>query len=247
MKYRVKYILIAIGLVFLLETTAFSQSIFIQKRQSKQNFFSFGIGYEYLFMKYDVKKRLGTGNLEVIKQASQFHGMVVNSKFIAFKPLGVLASIHFYFPFSIRESVYFPTINPKDKQIKIVNNGTYMLKNTQPSDVLKGLGITSTLGINYAFKHDQNTINLGGGLAWVVFSEDVYANKRASRTTSMLGLIVDADYQFTFTRTFGLTLGGKFAYYPLELFSVRNKVGDYAIKTTTMTEFSILASLAFFF
>lgn len=213
---------------------------------SHSKYFSFGIGYQYFFWGYDLARRGQDGSLTVIHQASQYHGMNLNAKFTAFRPWGFLTSINIYFPFSITESVYFSQ-NKTNSKAQVIRNGTYLLKNISISDILKGIGVTSVIGVNYGFENKNQLGNIGIGLSWIVFSEDLYGHNKQNRTSSMLGFVLDGDYQFRFSDIFGVSIGTRFTYYPIALFSINNIIGDYSIKTTSMLEYSFSFAPVFSF
>ncbi len=238
-----KYICIAIFLCVTLTPVAFSQA---SETKAYNKYFSFGFGYQYFLWNYDIVRRFRTGYLEVIHQASQYHGMVFNTKFRMLRPWGLLASVNIYFPFSIEESVYL-TQSETDAKVQVIKNGVYLLKNIPTLDVLKGIGVTSVVAANYIFESNAHLGNIGLGLSWVTFTEDLYGKDKQNRTSSMLGFMLDVDYQFSFSKLFGISFGTRLAYYPIALFSINNLVGAYSIRTTSMLEYFISFGPVFYF
>lgn len=242
-------LLSAFGMAASAQTLALppKSSPFGTSSKNTDKYFSFGLGYQYLFWGYDVTRTQLGGTRQVIDESSTYHGLSVDLKFAAFRPFGLFTTVNVYLPFYIAETLHFAK-STTGAGAQYISDGQYVIKNVAPNDALKAVGITTAAGFNYAIPTGNNTlVNVGVGVSWIVFVEDVVRKDRVTRTSSSLGFVFNTDFQINVSPVVGFLFGSRFAYYPIPLFSVNNVIGDFQIQTKSFVEFGANVGMVFNF
>lgn len=200
-----------------------------------------GIAIQKLLWNYDASKPSSdSGGQELtINESSQNIGIVWSTKFIAFRPWGIIGRLGLFFPLSITESIN-PSIT--DKGAAVVQATEYVLKNVESQ--MKGFGIELLAGPNYELNQNNYTINIGGGLAWNSYTEDIGFS---DRHVSMIGVGLDTDFQWHIKKYFGISIGIKGEYYIFTAINANNKINDYVLNTKYMTTIGSYIATAWYF